>query len=107
MPKRAICNELLISRGCIICALNLLGNETLNMYFICLQRIDLAASLKNTNIVRIKQTKKSNSETKSIQKKYLDCVDALGKAGKRGSGEINVPMARQRQDGHLETPSAL
>lgn len=96
MPKRAICNELLISLGWIICALNLLGNETLNMYFICLQRIDLAASLKNTNIVRIKQTKKSNSETKSIQKK-------LGLCGCIGQGREAWPWRNQCANG---TPEA-
>jgi len=44
--------------------------------------------------------------TKSMQKKYLDSVDALGKAGKHGSGEINVPMPWM-QDVHSDTPSAL
>ena len=64
MPKRAICNELLIRLGCIISALNLSVDETLSMYFIGLQRIALAASLGNTNIVRIKQTtKKSDNLT--------------------------------------------
>lgn len=64
MPKCVICNDMLIRFGCIICTFNLLGNETLNMYFMCLQRFYLAASLKNINIVRIKQpNKKSNSPT--------------------------------------------
>lgn len=60
---------MLIRFGCIICTFDLLGNETLNMYFMCLRRFYLAASLKNINIVRIKQpNKKSNSPTERLNR---------------------------------------